>query len=256
MKRKSPRISQAIKVATLAHTDQTRASGEPFISHPLAVAKILEEWGMDEDTIVAGVLHDVIEDTSLTLEDVKDSFGESVAFLVDGVTKLSVARSGMKDINTYLPRTKDNFLRLIIALGSDIRVLIIKLADRLHNLRTLSALPPDRQKKIANETLEIFAPLADKLNMGQLRVELADLAFFYADNKRYTELKNLIAARNRSAAKALKKIEQEICSLLKKKRLSLNCLVELSQSIPYTANSLNTIKTSMKSTTLLPSASS
>jgi len=219
MKRKSPRISQAIKVATLAHTDQTRASGEPFISHPLAVAKILEEWGMDEDTIVAGVLHDVIEDTSLTLEDVKDSFGESVAFLVDGVTKLSVARSGMKDINTYLPRTKDNFLRLIIALGSDIRVLIIKLADRLHNLRTLSALPPDRQKKIANETLEIFAPLADKLNMGQLRVELADLAFFYADNKRYTELKNLIAARNRSAAKALKKIEQEISSLLKKEKI-------------------------------------
>lgn len=219
MKRKSPRISQAIKIATLAHTDQTRASGEPFISHPLAVAKILEEWGMDEDTIVAGVLHDVIEDTSLTLEDVKASFGESVAFLVDGVTKLSVARSGMKDINTYLPRTKDNFLRLIIALGSDIRVLIIKLADRLHNLRTLSALPPDRQKKIANETLEIFAPLADKLNMGQLRVELADLAFFYADNKRYTELKNLIAARNRSAAKALKKIEQEISSLLKKEKI-------------------------------------
>lgn len=219
MKRKSPRISQAIKVATLAHTDQTRASGEPFISHPLAVAKILEEWGMDEDTIVAGVLHDVIEDTSLTLEDVKDSFGESVAFLVDGVTKLSVARSGMKDINTYLPRTKDNFLRLIIALGSDIRVLIIKLADRLHNLRTLSALPPDRQKKIANETLEIFAPLADKLNMGQLRVELADLAFFYADNKRYTELKNLITARNRSAAKALKKIEQEVSSLLKKEKI-------------------------------------
>lgn len=219
MKHKSPRISQAIKVATLAHTDQTRASGEPFISHPLAVAKILEEWGMDEDTIVAGVLHDVIEDTSLTLEDVKASFGESVAFLVDGVTKLSVARSGMKDINTYLPRTKDNFLRLIIALGSDIRVLIIKLADRLHNLRTLSALPPDRQKKIANETLEIFAPLADKLNMGQLRVELADLAFFYADNKRYTELKDLITARNRSAAKALKKIEQEVSSLLKKEKI-------------------------------------
>lgn len=173
----SERIEHAVEVAKSAHKDQTRRTGEPYIIHPLAVKKILEDWGMDEDTIIAGILHDTVEDTSLTLDDIKKEFGESVAFLVDGVTKLSTARTGMRDIDTYLPATKDNFLRLMIALGDDIRVLIIKLADRLHNLRTLSALPPEKQKKIAKETLEVFAPLADRLNMGLLRVEMADLAF-------------------------------------------------------------------------------
>lgn len=170
------RIKYAIDFATKAHAGQMRKSGEAYITHPLAVKKILEEWGMDEDTIIAGVLHDVVEDTAVTLDDIKKEFGENVAFLVDGVTKLSTARSGMRDIDTYLPETRDNLLRLLIALGADIRVLIIKLADRLHNTRTLSALPPDKQKKIAKENLEVFAPLADRLNMGKLRVELADLS--------------------------------------------------------------------------------
>ena len=186
------RVEQAVEVAKKAHAGQLRKTGEPYIVHPLAVKKILEEWGMDEDTIIAGILHDTIEDTKLTLDDIKKDFGESVAFLVDGVTKLSTARNGMRDIDTYLPATKDNFLRLMIALGDDIRVLIIKLADRLHNLRTLSALPPDKQKKIAKESLEVFAPLADRLNMGLLRVEMADLSFKYVDPRRYEELKNLI----------------------------------------------------------------
>ena len=171
------RIKRAVEMAKAAHAGQFRKTGEPYIIHPLAVKKIPEEWGMDEDTVIAGILHDTIEDTNLTLSDIKKEFGESVAFLVDGVTKLSTARDGMRDIDTYLPETKDNFLRLMIALGDDIRVLIIKLADRLHNLRTLSALPPDKQKKIAKETLEIFAPLADRLNMGLLRVEMDDLSF-------------------------------------------------------------------------------
>ncbi len=188
----SDRIKKAVEFATRAHEGQLRKSGEPFINHPLAVKKILTEWGMDEDTIIAGTLHDTVEDTPVTLEDIKNEFGETVAFLVDGVTKLGAARSGMRDIDTYLPETRDNFLRLMIALGADIRVLIIKLADRLHNLRTLKALPPDKQKKIAKETLEVFAPLADRLNMGQLRVELADLSFSYVDPKRYKYLKDLI----------------------------------------------------------------
>ena len=173
MKQNSDRVSRAVEMARKAHEGQFRKTGEPYIVHPLAVKKILEEWGMDEDTIIAGILHDTVEDTDLTLNDIKQEFGESVAFLVDGVTKLSTARNGMRDIDTYLPETKDNFLRLMIALGDDIRVLIIKLADRLHNLRTLSALPPDKQRKIAKESLEVFAPLADRLNMGLLRVELA-----------------------------------------------------------------------------------
>lgn len=213
------RIKHAVAVAKDAHDGQYRKTGEPYIVHPLAVKKILEEWGMDEDTIIAGILHDTVEDTSLTLEDIRKEFGESVAFLVDGVTKLSTARNGMRDIDTYLPTTRDNFLRLMIALGSDIRVLIIKLADRLHNLRTLSALPPDKQKKIAKETLEVFAPLADRLNMGILRVELADLSFKYVDPRRFEELTKLIEKYNKSAEKSLKKIESEISTALKEEKI-------------------------------------
>ena len=219
MKKDSERVAKAVTIARKAHEGQFRKTGEPYITHPLAVKKILEEWGMDEDTIIAGILHDTVEDTGLTLGDIKKEFGESVAFLVDGVTKLSTARNGMRDIDSYLPETKDNFLRLMIALGDDIRVLIIKLADRLHNLRTLSALPPDKQKKIAKETLEVFAPLADRLNMGLLRVELADLAFKYVDPRRYEELKTLIEKHNKSAAKSLKRIEEEISEALKKEKI-------------------------------------
>lgn len=215
----SERVKRAIEIATKAHEGQFRKTGEPYIIHPLAVKKILEEWGMDEDTVIAGILHDTVEDTDLTLNDIKKEFGESVAFLVDGVTKLSTARNGMRDIDTYLPETKDNFLRLMIALGDDIRALIIKLADRLHNLRTLSALPPDKQKKIAKESLEVFAPLADRLNMGRLRVEMADLSFKYVDPKRYAELKDLLDKYNKSAARFLKKIEEEIGDALKKEKI-------------------------------------
>lgn len=213
------RIEKAVTIARKAHSGQFRKTGEPYIVHPLAVKKILEEWGMDEDTIIAGILHDTIEDTDLTLDDIRHEFGDSVAFLVDGVTKLSTARHGMRDIDTYLPSTKDNFLRLMIALGDDIRVLIIKLADRLHNVRTLSALPPDRQKKIAKETLEVFAPLADRLNMGRLRVEMSDLAFKYVDPRRFEELENLIEKHNKTAEQSLKKIKQEVSDALKKEKI-------------------------------------
>ena len=216
----SERIQRAIEVAKKAHTGQFRKTGEPYIVHPLAVKKILEEWGMDEDTIIAGILHDTVEDTNLTLDEIRQEFGESVAFLVDGVTKLSTARNGMRDIDTYLPATKDNFLRLMIALGDDIRVLIIKLADRLHNLRTLSALPPDKQKKIAKESLEVFVPLADRLNMGRLRVEMADLAFRYVDPKRFAELEEMIKKYNKQAEKTLKKIEEEVGAALKKEKIN------------------------------------
>ncbi len=215
----SVRIQRAVELATKAHEGQLRRTGEPYIVHPLAVKKILEEWGMDEDTIVAGVLHDVVEDTNVTLEQIKQEFGEVVAQLVDGVTKLGDIRKNMNNLDTYLPETKDNFLRLMIATGDDIRVLIIKLADRLHNARTLSALPPDKQKKIATETLEVFAPLADRLNMGRLRVELADLAFSYVDPKRYEYLCDLIKKTNKQGERALKQIEKEVSDLLKKEKI-------------------------------------
>ena len=213
------RVERAVEVAKQAHAGQLRRTGEPYIIHPLAVKEILEEWGMDEDTIIAGILHDTVEDTDMKLDFIRKEFGESVAFLVDGVTKISSARNGMRDIDTYLPATRDNFLRLMLALGDDIRVLIIKLADRLHNMRTISALPPEKQRKVAKETLEIFAPLADRLNMGQLRVELADRAFKYVDRKRYEELKKLIEVRNKSAEEELSKIANEVSTLLKKEKI-------------------------------------
>ena len=255
--KESDRIKKAVAMATKAHEGQSRKTGEPYIVHPLAVKKILEEWGMDEDTIIAGILHDTIEDTDITLNDIKKEFGESVAFLVDGVTKLSTARNGMRDIDTYLPATKDNFLRLMIALGDDIRVLIIKLADRLHNLRTLSALPPDKQKKIAKESLEVFAPLADRLNMGLLRVEMADLSFKYVDPKRFDELKTLIDKYNKSAEKSLKRIEQEITAALKKEKIDfqLSGRVKSVYSLHMASSTLSTSrwKAASRTTSLCPS---
>lgn len=219
MKKESKRIQRAVEFATKAHEGQKRRSGEPYITHPLMVKDILQDWGMDEDTVIAGILHDTVEDTAVTLEDVERGFGETVAFLVDGVTKIGKARSGMRDIDTYLPQTRDNLLRLLVATGSDIRVLIIKLADRLHNMRTLAALPPEKQKKIAKETLEVFAPLADRLNMGQLRVELADLAFSYVDPKRYDYLKKLLTEKNKSAEKALNKVQKGIEDLMESEKI-------------------------------------
>lgn len=218
-KKRSEKIEKAIEFATNAHKGQNRRSGEPYITHPLAVMKIVEDWGMDEDTIIAAVLHDTVEDTDTTLQDVKNEFGEQVAFMVDGLTKLSKISSSMNDIDTYLPNTKDNLLRLLVATGSDIRVLIIKLADRLHNLRTLSSLPPDKQKRIAKESLEVFAPLADRLNMGRLRVEMSDVAFSYVNPKRYNELHELIENYSKSAEKTMQKIQKEISAALGREKI-------------------------------------
>ncbi|MBR3323023.1 bifunctional (p)ppGpp synthetase/guanosine-3',5'-bis(diphosphate) 3'-pyrophosphohydrolase [Candidatus Saccharibacteria bacterium] len=220
---KSPRIQKAIKVATKAHEGQLRKTGEPYITHPLAVMKILQEWNMDEDSIVAGILHDTVEDTELTLKDIEDEFGKNVAFLVNGVTKLGKARSGMKDLDEYLPETSDNLLKLLIATGQDVRVLIIKLADRLHNLRTLSALPPDKQQKIARESLDVFAPLADRLQMGRVRVEIEETSFRYLDPKRYEELKKLTEDRLKLADKKLKNAQHSVESLLKKEHIKYSC---------------------------------
>ncbi len=217
--KESKRIKDAVKLAKTAHEGQSRKSGDPYITHPLAVMQIVKDWGMDEDTIIAAVLHDTIEDTDVTLQDIKDQFGEQVAFLVDGVTKLGDVRSGMQDLDTYLPSTKDNLLRLLVATGTDIRVLIIKLADRLHNLRTLSALPEDKRKKIAKESLEIFAPLADRLNMGRLRVEMADIAFSYVNPKRYNELREVIENYEKSAEKTMQKIRKEVSAALGREKI-------------------------------------
>ena len=203
-------LDHAIDVATEAHEGQKRKSGEPYIIHPLAVAGILIEWGMDIDTVLAGVLHDTIEDTSLTFDKIESLFGRDVAFLVDGVTKVSRARSGMRDLESYLPATKDNLTKLMIAVGQDIRVIIIKLADRLHNMRTLEYQTADKQKKIARETMEVFAPLADRLNMGRVRVQLEELSFRFLMPNDYSRTKSLMDARLKKSQRKLARVRKEI----------------------------------------------
>ena len=221
--KQSPRIKKAITIATKAHEGQLRKTGEPYIIHPLAVMKLLQEWNMDEDSIIAGILHDTVEDTDLTLKEIEDEFGKDVAFLVNGVTKLGKARSGMKNLDEYLPETGNNLLKLLIATGQDVRVLIIKLADRLHNLRTLGALPPEKQKKIARESLDVFAPLADRLQMGRVRVEIEETSFMYVNPKRYEELKKLTTERLKKADKKLKAAKEAVEQALKKEHIKYDC---------------------------------
>lgn len=203
-------LISAVDFAIQKHAGQKRMSGEPFITHPLAVAAILVEWGLDIDTILAGVLHDTVEDTDTTLEMIESLFGRDVAFLVDGVTKVSQARSGMRDLSSYLPATKDNLTKLLIAVGQDVRVIIIKLADRLHNMQTLSHLARDKQLKIARETLEVFAPLADRLNMGRVRVQLEELAFSYLEPKEFKRLQHVMKDRLGKSHRKLATVRHDV----------------------------------------------
>lgn len=212
-------LDHAVDFATKAHRGQKRKSGEPYIIHPLCVASILIEWGMDIDTVLAGVLHDTVEDTPVTLEQIETFFGHDVAFLVDGVTKISQARSGMRDLSSYLPKTKDNLSKLMIAVGKDVRVIIIKLADRLHNMRTLEFQPPDKQKKIARETMEVFAPLADRLNMGRVRVQLEELSFRFLTPKDYAHTKALMDSRLKRSNRKLAGVKREVARRLQEEKI-------------------------------------
>lgn len=209
-------LEHAIDFATKAHEGQKRKSGEPYIIHPLSVAATLVDWGMDIDTILAGVLHDTVEDTNVTLDDIENTFGRDVAFLVDGVTKVSQARSGMRDLSSYLPQTKDNLSKLLVAVGQDVRVIIIKLADRLHNLQTLQHMPPEKQTKIARESLEVFAPMADRLGMGRVRMQIEELAFSYLDPKEFEQLKNLMKKRLGRSTRKLGAVRQQVEKELEK----------------------------------------
>ncbi len=212
-------LSRSINFATNKHTGQKRLSGEDYIMHPMNVAAILIEWNQDLDTVIAGVLHDTVEDTQTSLAEIEEQFGKNVAFLVDGVTKVSAIRSGMRGIESYLPQTRDNLSKLLIAVGQDARVLVIKLADRLHNLRTLEYLPPEKQQKIARESLEIFARLADRLGMGRVRVEIEEIAFSYLEPKRYAYLKKLSKKRISKAYARLDGIKQEISDELTNQKI-------------------------------------
>lgn len=212
-------LSSAIDFATERHATQTRKSGEPYIIHPLAVAGILVDWGMDIDSVLAGVLHDTLEDTTTSIEELESLFGRDVAFLVDGVSKLGKARAGMRNLSSYLPKTKDNLTKLLIAVGEDIRVIIIKLADRLHNMQTLEHMPTDKQQKIARETIEVFAPIADRLNMGRVRVQLEEIAFSYLEPGVYRSLEQQLKNRVGKSERSLKKVRRAVDTELKKEKI-------------------------------------
>ncbi|MBN2555378.1 MAG: bifunctional (p)ppGpp synthetase/guanosine-3',5'-bis(diphosphate) 3'-pyrophosphohydrolase [Anaerolineales bacterium] len=206
-------VKRAYTLAERVHRGQKRASGEPYVMHCLAVASILLELGAPASAIAAGLLHDTVEDTDVTLNDLKKDFGKEVAAMVDGVTKLthlprvSKTRPGIKSVRASQGElAKETLRKTFLAMGDDVRIVLIKLADRVHNMRTLSHLPEEKQKRIAEETLEIFAPLANRLGIQQMKWELEDLAFRYVYPDKYKEIAANVAERRVDREKAVKEI--------------------------------------------------
>ncbi len=184
-------IEQAFAVARAAHAEQVRRSGEPYIAHPLGVAMILADLGLDDVTIAAALLHDAVEDTALTGPDLEERFGADVAAIVDGVTKLDRLQFDTKE-----EQQAATLRKLLVAMAKDIRVLLIQLADRLHNMRTIASLPEAKQERIAQETLDIYTPLAHRLGIGDVKWQLEDLAFAVLHPKRYAEIEQMVATQS------------------------------------------------------------
>ncbi len=198
-------IADAIHFAVSAHQGQSRASGDPYVAHPLAVASILAELKMDAPTIIAALLHDVVEDTSYTLSDLEARFGSEVAQLVDGVTKLD-----RLEVRTREEEQAENLRKMLLAMAKDIRVILIKLADRLHNMRTLKHLTADRVQRIARETMDIYAPLANRLGIFRIKWELEDLAFQHLQPHAYQEMKERVAKKRQEREAAVDAVTQEL----------------------------------------------
>ena len=199
-------IEKAYQVAAEAHKDQKRKSGEPYIIHPLCVGIILADLEMDKETIAAGLLHDVVEDTVMTYDEIKDEFGEEVAQLVDGVTKLGQLSYSADKVEVQA----ENLRKMFLAMAKDIRVIIIKLADRLHNMRTLKYMRPEKQKEKARETMDIYAPIAQRLGISKIKVELDDLSLKYLQPDVYYDLVEKIALRKAEREKFVQGIVDEV----------------------------------------------
>ena len=204
-------IEKAYNTAYEAHKDQVRKSGEPYIIHPLCVALILAELQLDKESIAAGLLHDVVEDTALTIDDLEREFGSDVALIVDGVTKLEKIQYN----EDKLEFQADNLRKMFLAMAKDIRVIMVKLADRLHNMRTLKHMRPEKQKEIARETMDIYAPLAMRLGISKLKVELDDLSLKYLEPEVYYDLVDKIAIRKSEREKYVQIIVEEVSQHIK-----------------------------------------
>jgi GTP pyrophosphokinase len=205
-------VERAYEVAAHWHKDQKRKSGDPYITHPLAVATILAELGMNTETICAALLHDTVEDTAYTLNELRSEFGEDVAALVDGVTKLDKVKYGAS-------AEAETVRKMVVAMSRDIRVLVIKLADRLHNMRTLRYMPRDKQERKSRETLEIYAPLAHRLGMNTVKWELEDLAFATLYPKRYDEIARLVSQRSPRRDQLLQEVIENLSADLHEARI-------------------------------------
>src|SRR5690242_8479319 len=181
-------IERAYVVARDAHRDQVRRSGDPYIAHPIGVAMILADLGLDDVTLAGALLHDAVEDTELTLADLVEEFGDDVGTIVDGVTKLDRLEFDSREAQQAATMRK-----MLVAIAKDVRVLLIKLADRLHNMRTIASLPEAKQRRIAQETLDIYAPLAHRLGIQDVKWQLEDLSFAVLHPKRYAEIEQMVA---------------------------------------------------------------
>src|SRR5688572_8806168 len=203
-------IRRAYIFSAKEHKGQVRASGEPYLTHPLEVSNILAEMKMDAMTVSVGLLHDVVEDTLVSLDDVTNVFGPEVAHVVDGVTKISQITFTSKEA-----KQAENFRKMLLAMTDDIRVIMVKFADRMHNMRTLEYLSAERREAIARETMDIYAPLANRLGMGKIRGELEDLAFGYLDPKGYRELKDVLERKHTTHEQFLAEVTQLVEEKLK-----------------------------------------
>ena len=211
-------IEKAYKLAVKAHGDQRRKSGEPYIIHPLWVAIILADLEMDKETIAAGMRHDVVEDTKFTEEDIRKEFGAEVALLVDGVTKLG----RLSYSSDKLEVQAENLRKMFLAMAKDIRVIIIKLADRLHNMRTLHFLPPEKRSRISKETLNVYAPMADQLGIWKIKEELSDRAIMFLDPCGCYEIEKELQLKDEDAKNFIEKIQQELRKGLEKSTVIKN----------------------------------